>query len=409
VTEIITAMKPLQIQISETVEQNREEYIKFLQELVRIPSLSGEESKVAEYIAEKMMSYGYDIVKVDSQSDVMASIRGSGGGRSILFNGHLDHVPVGDMEEPYSGKIMNGSEFGLNGPVIYGRATSDMKAALSAMVIAGGLLNDMGISLKGDYRVAAVALEELGGKGTKSTIRVGFTGDLVVIGEATNMKLALGHRASTKLQVVVKGRSCHASAPERGVNALYKAIDLINSIRGKLIPKLPVNEMYGAVTLAVTRISVKPDDFNVVPEECRFFIDCRYHPDYSRETLINDLERIIDSLSNDDSEFKAYVVKDTGDLSAQFMGYFTNPKDFPIVRESKDAIAEVHGATPEYITWRFATDGGNYYRLGIPVIGFGPGEERFAHTQQDNVRIRDYLDTIKVYAFLACRICGVYE
>jgi acetylornithine deacetylase/succinyl-diaminopimelate desuccinylase-like protein len=149
VTEIITAMKPLQIQISETVEQNREEYIKFLQELVRIPSLSGEESKVAEYIAEKMMSYGYDIVKVDSLSDVMASIRGSGGGRSILFNGHLDHVPVGDMAEPYSGKIMNGSEFGLNGPVIYGRATSDMKAALSAMVLAGGLLNDMGISLKG--------------------------------------------------------------------------------------------------------------------------------------------------------------------------------------------------------------------------------------------------------------------
>ena len=401
-------MKPLPNRIDEAVEQKKDEYIKFLQDLIGIPSPSGNEADAALYIAEKMKSYGYDSVEVDSLSDVMGTIHGSGDGRTILFNGHLDHVPVGDMDEPYSGKIMNGSEYGVDGNVVYGRAASDMKAALSAMVLAGGLLQDLGINLKGDYRVAAVALEELGGEGTKSTIKKGFTGDLVVIGEATNMNLALGHRASTKIQVVVEGKSCHASAPERGVNALYKATDLINRIREDLIPRLPVNEMYGAVTLAVTRISVKPDAFNVIPEECTFYIDCRYHPDYSRKALIEDLEEIIESISETDHEFKGYIVKDSA-LSSQFMGYYTDPEMYPIVVESKEAIAEVLETTPEYITWRFATDGGNYYRLGIPVIGFGPSEERFAHTHQDNVRIKDYLDTIKAYVLLACRICGVYE
>jgi len=401
-------MKPLPTRISEAVEQKKDEYIKFLQDLIRIPSPSGKEADAALYIAEKMKSYGYDSVEVDSLSDVMGTIHGSGDGRTILFNGHLDHVPVGDMDEPYSGKIMNGSEYGVDGNVVYGRAASDMKAALSAMVLAGGLLQDLGIHLKGDYRVASVALEELGGEGTKSTIKKGFTGDLVVIGEATNMNLALGHRASTKIQVVIEGKSCHASAPERGVNALYKATDLINRIREDLIPRLPVNEMYGAVTLAVTRISVKPDAFNVIPEECTFYIDCRYHPDYSRKALIEDLEEIMESISETDPEFKGYIVKDSA-LSSQFMGYYTDPEMYPIVNESKEAIAEALETTPEYITWRFATDGGNYYRLGIPVIGFGPSEERFAHTHQDNVRIKDYLDTIKAYALLACRICGVYE
>ena len=157
-----------------------------------------------------------------------------------------------------------------------------------------------------------------------------------------------------------------------------------------------------------TLIMVKPDAFNVVPEECTFYIDCRYSPDYSRDALIKDLEDIIDSLGEADPEFKAHVVKDQT-AASQFMGYYTDPETYPIVYEAKEALAEVLEEMPEHITWRFATDGGNYHRLGIPVIGFGPSEERFAHTHQDNVKIKDYLDTIKAYAILACRICGVYE
>jgi acetylornithine deacetylase/succinyl-diaminopimelate desuccinylase-like protein len=281
-----------------------------------------------------------------------------------------------------------------------------MKAAVAAMIMAGSVLKGLGIQLKGDYKVAAVSLEELGGAGTIATIeKSSFLGDLVVIGEATNMQLALGHRSSTKVQVIVEGRSCHASAPERGVNALYKAVELIQNIREKLIPQLPGHRLYGKVTIAITRISVKPDAFNVVPEECIFYIDCRYHPEFVRSTLIEKLEAIIEEMKREDPDFSAYIPEK--DANSSFSGYYTNPEEYPIVDEVQSALAEALGVEPKVGTWRFATDGGKYYRKGLPVVGFGPSEEKYAHTHQDNVRVEDYLTAIKVYAWLACKICGV--
>ena len=162
---------------------------------------------------------------------------------------------------------MDGAPFGVRGEVVYGRAASDMKGSLAAMVMAGRVLKELGIELRGDFKVAAVAQEEIGGAGTKTTIEEShFLGDIVVIGEATNMDIALGHRGGARADIVVKGRSCHASAPERGINALYKASDLISRIRSDLVPRLLDHPVFGKTSLAVTRIAVKPDTPNVVPE-----------------------------------------------------------------------------------------------------------------------------------------------
>jgi putative selenium metabolism hydrolase len=311
------------------------------------------------------------------------------------------------MKEPYSGKVMDGIVFGVDGEVVYGRAASDMKGALAAMVMAGKVIKDLGIQLKGDLKVAAVAQEEVGGAGTLATIEEsGFVGDLVVIGEATDMKIALGHRGGTRADVVVKGRSCHASAPERGVNALYKATEIISKIRSELIPKLPNNSLYGRTTIAITRISVKPDTPNVVPEECIFHIDCRNNPDYPAENLASDLGDLITKMKGMDPELNATVVtsKSPG-ASKGFMGFYTDPNKHPVIQEAIEAVSEALGSDPELNVWKFATDGKFYSWKGIPVIGFGPGEERFAHTHQDHVRIEDYLSAIKVYAWLAYKIC----
>ncbi|MFQ6054205.1 MAG: M20/M25/M40 family metallo-hydrolase, partial [Candidatus Bathyarchaeia archaeon] len=227
-------------EISESVDRRREEAVAFLQELIRTPSPSGREAEAAEVVAGRMRAAGFDAVRVDGLNDVTATIKGSGGGRSLLMNGHIDHVPVGDMVDPYSGKLMDGAPFGVEGEVVYGRAASDMKGAVAAMVMAGAVLRDLDVELEGDLRVAAVAQEEVGGAGTIATIQEGhFLGDVVVIGEGTNMEIALGHRGGAGTIVVVRGRSCHASAPERGVNALYKAVDLIARIRSELVPRLP--------------------------------------------------------------------------------------------------------------------------------------------------------------------------
>ena len=402
-------MKVMLEDIAKAVEANREYAISFLRRLIQAPSPSGEEGEAARVTAEEMRASGFDEVAVDRLGDAMGTIKGVGGGRSILFNGHLDHVPPGEMEEPYSGRLMDGSAFGVEGEVVYGRAASDMKGALAAMVMAGKVIKDLGIQLEGDFKVAAVALEETGGDGTRATIEEsGFTADLVVIGEATEMEVALGHRGGARADVVVRGRSCHASAPERGINALYKATEIISRIRSDLIPRLPDHPLYGRTSIAITRISVKPDTANVVPEECRFHIDCRNNPDYSVDALVEDLEGLIASMGEDDPELEAEAVSSRRPGSGRsFTGFYTDPEEYPIVHGVVGAVSEALGRETATRVWTFATDGRLYAWRGFPVVGFGPGDERFAHTHQDNVRVDEYLESIKVYAWLACKICGI--
>jgi len=394
--------------ISGIVEERREECVAFLKELIMTPSLSGEEAVVAEKVAERAMASGFDMVKLDELSNVMAAIKGSGGGRSLLLNGHIDHVPVGDMVDPYSGKLMDGAPFGVTGEVVYGRAASDMKGAVAAMIMAGAFLKELDVELEGDLKVAAVAQEEVGGFGTMTTIQDGhFLGDVVVVGEATNMDIYLGHRGRTILSVVVSGKSCHASVPKRGVNALYKASELIMHIRDDLIPKLPDHPIFGKASVAITDLRVKPGTLNVVPEGCEFFIDCRNHPGFPPGALKVEIERIIASMREEDPELKTLVLPiQIVRGQRDFTGFYTDPEANLIVHEVKDAVSEALGRDSGLGLWMFSTDGRFYSWLGIPVLGFGPGEERFAHTHEDHVRVVDYLDAIKAYTWLACKICG---
>jgi acetylornithine deacetylase/succinyl-diaminopimelate desuccinylase family protein len=394
-------------EISRWVDENRDDCIEFLQQIIAIPSPSCEEVQVAEFLKEKMMEFGFTTAKTDALADALGVIKGKGSGRSFLLNGHIDHVPVGDMIDPYSGRLMDGAEFGDQGEVIYGRAACDMKAAVAAMVLAGRALVEKGIRLKGDYKVAAVSQEETGGAGTKSTIVDSqFLADVVLIGEATNMQLSLGHRGSMKYDVIVHGRSCHASAPERGINALYKAMKMIEKIKDELAPSLPVHPVYGKASLAVTQIEVSPKASNVVPEVCKFIIDCRNHPGFTDYNLYEALNKIITELKTDDPEFEATVIPSNIINERKFSGFYTDPETNPVVDEIYKAITEAY-RKPEKKIWTFATDGRIYAHLGIPVVGFGPGEEKYAHTQMDHVRVDDFLGTIKVYACLACRICGI--
>jgi succinyl-diaminopimelate desuccinylase len=354
-----------------------------------------------------MRENGYDVAKVDEDYNALGVIKGEGSGRNLLMNGHIDHVPVGDMGDPYSGDVLDGENFGVSGKVVYGRGACDMKGAVAAMILAGTLLKEINIKLKGDYKVAAVSKEEIGGAGTISSITNShFIADVVLIGEATNMDIALGHRGSMKMTVVVKGRSCHASAPERGVNALYKAVKMINKIQSDLAQQLPDDPIYGQSTLVVTQIETKPKAVNVVPEECIFHIDCRHVPAFTAEDLYHRLKEIIHDIKRNDEDFEAFVLPSPLISERRFTGFYTAPEKYSVVEEAVNAVSEIY-AKPELKVWTFATDGRIYSRLGIPVIGFGPGEERFAHTQHDHIKINDFLNAVKTYAYLACKICSV--
>ena len=149
---------PLLKAISDLVERRRDEAVSFLQSVIRVPSPSGQEEEAAKVVSDKMGDAGF-AVEVDGLKDVMAVLKGAGRGRSLLLNGHIDHVPAGNMVDPYSGKLIDGAIFGVEGDVVYGRAASDMKGALAAMVMAGDVLAELGVELMGDFKVAAVVEE----------------------------------------------------------------------------------------------------------------------------------------------------------------------------------------------------------------------------------------------------------
>jgi acetylornithine deacetylase/succinyl-diaminopimelate desuccinylase family protein len=401
-------MDSLNEELSKWISNKKKEAISFLQEIIQIPSPSGLEKDLANFLYSKMLDFGYDFSKINETESVMGVIRGNGKGRDLLMNGHIDHVPTGDMIDPFSGKVIDGKEVGVEGKVVYGRAASDMKGAVAAMIMAGAALTDLGINLSGDYKIAGVTQEEVGGAGTLSTIQDDhFLGDVIVVGEATNMDLALGHRGSMKMSVIVKGKSCHASAPERGVNALYKALEMIKEIRSDLIDRLPSHQIYGKTSLAITQIEVWPKALNVVPEKCEFSLDCRNTPNFSSQDLKNELDRIIKKLQSVDPDFQAMVMPTPILMGRRgFTGFYTEPKKFQVVEEISQIIETTLNKELVKKTWTFATDGRFYSWLGLPVIGFGPGEERFAHTDQDHVKVVDYLDSIKTYAMIGAKICG---
>jgi len=398
----LNSMKSLLKTICDRVDEKGDVAISFLQDLIRTPSFSGEEAEISTLISEKAQKLGFDEVNQDLLYDVMMVIKGDDKGNSLLFNGHIDQVPCGDMVEPYSGKLMYGEPLGVDESVVYGRGASDMKAAVAAAIMAGSVLKDLDINLRGDYKIAAVSQEEAGGVGTKATINDGFLGDVVIIGEATNLNLALGHRGMIFSSVVVQGKSCHASDPNLGINAICKAVDLINRIRTDMMPLLPHHNLFGQTTMTFTNIIAKPGAINVVPEECSFYIDCRNTPNYPKKTFTKGLENIISSQSEIDPEMNAQIcpVRESN-------GFYTDPIKYKEVEEARTAISETLGVVPQLTVWTFGTDGAFYSKRGLPVLGFGPGEERFAHSQEDHVKVNDYLKAIKTYAWLACKFCGV--
>ncbi len=406
--------------LQKLIDKRKREIINFFQESVRTPSVSGHEGDYAELIAEKMRSLGYDQVEIDGIGNVLGVIKGENTGKTLLYNGHLDHVPPGKMDEPYSAKMIDGKPFGIVGDVIWGRAAADMKGALAGMVMAGGILKDADIPLKGDLIVTGVVMEELlAHTGAKYVIeKNNIRADAAVIGEATNLEISLGHRSNADICIQAKGTMAHSSAPERGINAFSKMITLTKELR-KLEEKVPKHSILGKPTLPVTMVSVYPDVINVIPELCTIHVNFRGHPDYDVVEFITELRTAINVLQQQDPELVIECQLATGEeksysghleiASRHMHSFYTNP-DEPIVGIIEQLVEFITKKKPKLTTWKFATDGGFISQVAnIPTIGFGPGEERFTHSPNDLISIQDVITATKVYSVLAPMFCGVVE
>lgn len=371
--------------------------------LVRVKSFSGRENKVAEEIKNIMSECCFDEIETDSYGNVMGTIKGNKDGATILFDAHIDTVAVSDEDQwtnpPFSANEENGR--------IYGRGTSDMKGALSAMLYAGSVLAK-NRDFSGKYIVAGVVHEECFEGVAARGISEKYSPDYVVIGEATELELALGQRGRTEVVVETFGLCAHSSNPQKGINAVLSMLSLCGEI-DKLAP--PTHPQLGSGILALTDIRSEPyPGASVIPNYCRATYDRRTLEGETKEDVLLPIEKIISNLSQHNPNFNAKVSIAVGNETCYTGEKITGQRFFPAwvtdlesnySKKAIDALKKA-GITPRIRYYSFCTNGSHYAgEKGIKTIGFGPSMESLAHVKDEYVEISQLEKAAKGYEEIA--------
>ena len=374
------------------------EVVEFLRALVHTPSPSAGEGDVVALLAERMADLGFDDVFVDDHGSVVGRI--GNGPTKILYDSHIDHVGVGDRAEwrndPFEPVLEDG--------VVYGRGACDDKGGMASMVLGAGLAKEMG-ALDGVtlYVVGSVQEEDCDGLALEHLLLHTLPRpDLVVLGEPTRGQVYRGHRGRIDVLVRTRGSSCHASAPVRGRNPVYDLAPIVNEIRD-LNERLAFHDELGAGTVALTKIECETPSLNAVPSTATIYLDRRMTMGETVESALEEI-RSLPSLRAVDAEVElvAYEAESfTGStLTADrhFPTWLT-PADHVGVRAGVKTVERTLQRAPEIGCWAFSTNGvASMGKLGIPTIGFGPGDEQHAHSVTDQCPVADLVDCVAFYA-----------
>lgn len=367
------------------------EMIELAQALVRVPSVSGDERAVAACLAERIAGI-FDTVRVDALGNVIAEIEGDRPGPTMLLNGHLDVVDAGEMEAPWSARIVDGAKWGSPGDVLWGRGSSDMKGPIAALVAAAASAKRDGFA--GRLVLTAVIEEEPGqGVGTRqATSTLARKPDLAILAEPTDFEICLGHRGKVELELETRGRTAHSSIPHTGVSALLLMNAFLNAW-----PELPMPEhpLAGRCTSAITNIAVSPGRLAVIPDRCRLHFDVRFLPGESHERPVADVRALLERL-------RATVPHFDYDLRERIvMPSYLMPPDHPAVDTLSAIVESVIGRVPKRQCYTAGTDGTYLWnQFGIPVLGCGPGRLELAHSPIEHIAIAELIKAREVYTRL---------
>jgi putative selenium metabolism hydrolase len=382
--------------------ENVKRLVSFAQDLVRLPSPSGQEQRVAERLSDEMRQVGFSEVRTDRIGNVVGRI-GSGHGPKLMLEGHMDTINCGDPVQwphgPYEAKVVDG--------VLYGLGAADMKGALAAMVYGAKALLDARVHLQGDLYVVGVVQEEpCEGMAIRVLIEEeGVRPDMVLLGESTALQIARGQRGRLELKIAARGKACHASAPERGRNAIYEAARILVGIE-LMAPQMEVDSFLGKASIAVTQIQSAGGSRNAVPDQCVMYLDRRLTGGETEARAVAELKNLINREGADATvEVTEYRVQSYTGYSfggRQYFPCWATPENSEWVRRCVAAVERELGYRPKIGSWDFSTDGVYTAGMaGIPTVGFGPGEEKCAHTVEERVSISHLLSAARVYARVA--------
>jgi putative selenium metabolism hydrolase len=399
----------MQKEVLESAQKHEKKCVQFLLDLIATPSLSGQEGDVIERVRQEMEKLGYDEITVDPMGNILGRI--GEGPVVVALDAHVDTVDVGDptqwKRDPFKGVVEKG--------IVYGRGAGDMKGALAAIVYGGALAKALGLTDGVTlYVVGSVQEEDCDGLCWQYIVQEDkLRPDCVVIAEPTNLNLYRGHRGRMEMEVRTRGLSAHGAMPHRGVNAIYKMAPIIADIE-KLNDRLKDDPFLGKGTITISEIRSTSPSLCAVADSATIHLDRRLTRGETLESAVAEIQAL-ESVQRAEAEVVVleYDTPSYTGLSYPTQKYYPTwviDEDHVAVQAGVETCRQLFGSSPEVGKWKFSTNGvSTMGRFRIPTVGFGPGNEIYAHSPDDQVPVDHLTKAMAFYAAFSQTLCQKME
>jgi len=382
-----------------------DELVALARELIRIPTVNppGDVAEAAfvctRYLAEAGFTVELDAAE-PTKPNVIARY-GTRPGPTLLWNSHLDVVPVGEETAwsvpPFEGRVQDGR--------LYGRGACDVKGGVAAQLVAAAALVRSGVPLYGSLVVTEVADEEVGGKLGAARIaeREDLRPDAVMVAEPTKNRVCIGERGGVGVRVTVYGRTAHGALPWEGVNAIEGMALVITALQRELWPRLAERRhpyfAPASATISLIEGGVKT---NVVPDRCSIYIDRRLIPGEEPEAAVAEIREVAERAVRTVPGLRVVVAP-----APEWPGRpaIVQPEDAPLV-QTMVAVNEYLGLDVTLTGFSMGTDGRFFAARGYPTIVYGPGDPRVAHQPDEWVEVAELVQCARAYALAGLAILG---
>ena len=370
--------------------------VDLVREVCRIPSVLGEEGRLAGFLASVMRESGFEGVELQhvlpDRPNAIGEV-GLGPGRRVVLTGHMDTKPVSHgwtQAEPFSGEVIEDR--------VYGHGIMDMKAALACQIAAIEAVRASGLELAGTVAMAAVS-DHMGDQRGSIAYFTEHAADLAVLGELTDNEVCIGHRGRYYFDITARGRSAHTCHKHDAVNANVLAARAVLALdASRYEPRLEpwVADLFGPETYVVPgRIygGLAPGGPSMIPDECVIRVDCRPQPGVSIEQVRSEIDRCLAGIMRTDQRFVAEV-----ELADVKNGYLASPDD-EVILLMCDAVRHVRGEEPTLRAENWLGDTSSFGDK-VPTVIFGPGGPP-VYCPNEHLSIKDIHEATRVYAAFA--------
>lgn len=382
-----------------------DDVVELARELIRTPTVNppGDVTEAAfvgtRYLAEAGFTVELDAAE-PTKPNVIARY-GTRPGPTLLWNSHLDVVPIGEETAwsvpPFEGIVQDGR--------LYGRGACDVKGGVAAQLVAAAALVRSGIPLHGSLIVTEVADEEVGGRLGAARIadREDLRPDAVIVAEPTGNRVCIGERGGVGIRVTVFGRTAHGALPWEGVNAIEGMARVITALQHELWPRLAERRhpyfAPASATISLIEGGVKT---NVVPDRCSIYIDRRLIPGEEPDAALQEVRRVAERAVAAVPGLRVVV-----EAAPEWPGRkaIVQPEDSPLVR-TMVAVNQYLGLDTTLTGFSMGTDGRFFAARGYPTIIYGPGDPRIAHQPDEWVAIDELVQCARAYALAGLLILG---